>query len=417
MFIVKSNTYTTLMRHINTFVTRCLQCRFTIISIPSLFYDIKVGLVIVFIAFLLDILTDTGTFLLTFYKGIKSIEKDKSLFESESLEIFTDSLTQDIEDYFKSANATYNHRNRLADREFLFVRCPELMGSCLSYPFIAGPTIILVPSTFDSTYPRDKALLAHEFMHCVAHDLNVTLHTNMRLFSFLFFAVAITVSCVYSVIWPTILGVLYLCYTLFITYFSLLGNMEQEANLIGLRYVEDRFGIKEMQDAAVMMIKMRQIQFIDKVQRVGQTYISEYNQIHFLSYFVPIEEKQKLAQRLIKKAKKNAENETISKKERQFTHAKMLNLAKIYDSTYMYESTHGVNMYAYSSGYIIFTLIMVPVLLYLSSLLFDWYFPKLTINGSLLVGIILIAIFILIRKINKVIWNKRSFLTRKIGKQ
>lgn len=193
--------------------------------------------------------------------------------------------------------------------------------------------------------------------------------------------------------------------------------MEQEANLIGLRYVEDRFGIKEMQDAAVMMIKMRQIQFIDKVQRVGQTYFSEYNQIHFLSYFVPIEEKHKLAQRLIKKAKKNAENETISKKERLFTHAKMLNLAKIYDSTYMYESTHGVNMYAYSSGYIIFTLIMVPVLLYLSSLLFDRYFPKLTINGGLLVGIILIAIFILIRKINKVLWNKRTFLTRKIGKQ
>ena len=84
--------------------------------------------------------------------------------------------------------------------------------------------------------------------------------------------------------------------------------MEQEANLIGLRYVEDRFGIKEMQDAAVMMIKMRQIQFIDKVQRVGQTYICEYNQIHFLSYLVPIEENQKLAQRLIKKAKNNAEN-------------------------------------------------------------------------------------------------------------
>lgn len=417
MFIVESIYYIKLMRHINTFVIWCLQYRFTILTLPSLLYDIKVGLVIVFLAFLLDLLTVTGTFLLTFDKGNKSIERDKSLFESDSLEEFSDSLTQDIENYFKGANATYNYRNRLADREFMFVKCPDLIGSCLSYPFIAGPTIILVPSTFDSTFPRDKALLAHEFMHCIAHDLNVTLHTNMRLFCYLFLVISIIISCLYSIIWPTILGIVYLSYTLFLTHFSLLGNMEQEANLIGLRYVEDRFGTKEMQEAATTMIKMRQIQFLDKVQHLGPTYISEYNQIHFLSYFVSSEEKQVLAQRLKKKAKKNIENESESMKKRKFTHTKILNLAKIYDSPYIYESTHGVNMYAFSSGYIFFTIIIVPFALYFSTLLYNWIFPALTLNAFLVIGILLIFIFILIKIINKRLWNKRAFLTRKIGVQ
>jgi len=106
-----------------TVITRLLQFRLCIISIPILICNFSVGIKFLIIAFLFDIILGVLSSVLIFYKGIKKIERDKEVLLYPNNMSFNDDLTSDIERFFKETNFTYNFRNKQAERIFSYIKC------------------------------------------------------------------------------------------------------------------------------------------------------------------------------------------------------------------------------------------------------------------------------------------------------
>lgn len=160
-------------------VTLLLFLRFTFLLFPLCFYiDRKSFFIIIIGTILLDIIISVGIHFYDSFMGTSSMIKNVSLYtHGEKTEEVNNILTENILSYFKSTY--FNIKKRLEDKTFFVIKCPYLYGCLKSFPD-SYESVILVPDTFDESYPRDIVLLSHEYSHCMLHNL-FTIQDKQRL--------------------------------------------------------------------------------------------------------------------------------------------------------------------------------------------------------------------------------------------
>lgn len=413
MFINKNASFLLFQKLLQQTLIFLLQFRFTILTLPLLFINFKFFAIIFVSAILVDIILSLFLYVLTYKKGISSIYKDRNLFAPNEQEKINNELTEQLLTFFKKTKA--NQGNRLDDKEFVVIKSPNLSGQCLSYPSSVGEVIILVHNAFDEAFPRDIALLAHEYTHSVGHDLYVTQANH----NYCMVGVTIIISLVTCVFtqnfWAAIWCLLYAFYVVYYINLSWLAGREQEANLVALQFVEYTYGSEAMENACFDIIKLRQLQFLNKVKFFGPLYISERNQIKFLSYFLSMEHRADIIQKVQKKAEK--EYSTFPGRYEHFLQKmKFQELGSIYgDYKNALSSTFGLKMYPENSTYPILLLINIGLLWYFLyslcleiNIVLSWW----TIPISIILFVIL---YFTIRKTISYLWNKKTSLLQSLG--
>lgn len=402
-----------------TFITRLLQYRLCIISIPLLVCNFSVGIKFLIIAFLLDVTLGVLSSVIIFYKGIQKLERDKEVLLSPCNMNFNNELTSDIEQFFKDTNYTYNFRNKQTERIFSYIKCgnSSLIGTCLSYPFIAGHNIILVPHSFDSSNIRDKALLAHEFAHVVSHDLNEVSNINIYIYSLCLFIFSIIYSVSFSIIWPSIVIAGVCIFYCFVTHYNSLGLREMEANLASLSFIENKYGKEYMKEVALKLLKLRQVIFINTTNIGVLNYFSEYNQIYYLSQFVLESKRNDLRYKLIINKEKIQQDTNISIFKRIFQIVKLNCLLRIYKTTKQIETTNGLCPMLYGGLFIVSVITCSIWTLIMSFKLFSTY--PVVMDAKQFVALILtcILLLVIIRFIIVKLWKRRLKLEERIGLQ
>lgn len=332
---------------------------------------------------------------------------------------FNDDLTSDIERFFKETNFTYNFRNKQAERIFSYIKCgnSSLMGTCLSYPFIAGHNIILVPQSFDSSDIRDKALLAHEFAHAVSHDLNEVSNINIYIYSIFIFLFSIIYSVSFSIIWPLIMMMGLCIYYCFITHYNSVGLREEEANLAALRFIESKYGKEYMAEVALKLLKLRQLIFINATNKRIVNFFSEYNQIYYLSQFISQSNIKILINKLIVDEERIRHDNNISTFKRKCQIVKLNCLLRIYKTTKKIETTKGLNPILYSGLFMASVIISCSCILFMSYNLFSTYPAIISTKQFVAFILICLLLFVIIRIIIVKLWKKRLELEEQIGLQ
>lgn len=390
------------------------QARFTmLLGIPYCFFNIGNGFLFLIITVILDLIVTVSGHFITLVLCVRDIYKDRKLFNVDGLEVVSNDLTSNLESYFKKT--AYNIKGRLNDKQFVFVMCPKLAGCCLSYPYTFGENIILLPATFDFNYPRDIALLAHEMTHCLAHELYRSLYILEYFLCATIITIAITYSFLTNTWWAGVVAFALPCIVGCNIYLSSIGSREQDANLWALRFIEDEYSVESMRNAATVLMKLRQVQYLDKCKFPGPIFFSEQNQIHFLSYLVPLDESVKMAWRLVKKAQNNP-NYRGNSLQHTFLQYKYEYLVSLYEKGSKLSSTHGITIASHSKIEVCVFFAYI-ILAYLAIYTTDMFSYVPSISWWCIVGVtIFFFLFKLTGKIlNITLWKIKLKLTEKIG--
>lgn len=331
-----------------TTIVWLLNIRLTVLLLPLLLLNWRLFLLILPVSISIDLIITMSSVFLAYKNDIKVFQDDINKYiDGKNVKIVESKQLQNIKSYFANyQNDSINKRMGIGEKQYIIVQVSNLY-SYISHSFTAGYSVIIIPETFDETEKRDIALLAHEYIHAAFHNTNKTLNVELLF-------VAITVLLIGIPLFVTSLNVffftwilLFFCFTLFYIKTSLHGIREIEANLFGLRYIEDTFGERDLEQVSLKLLKMRQQEFLNDDKRKNFTnklFSSDLNQIKYLVIFTSLEERKKIVNRLIiQKGKENNRTKRI----------KIHNLLRVYRKTvFQWKSTHGIQLFPFSGTYL-----------------------------------------------------------------
>lgn len=145
----------------------------------------------------------------------------------------------------------YQWGNKKGGKKIVVLKSNVLMGQFIGVPLYNDTSIIIVPCTFYPQHYSDRARLAHEFSHCVSHDLMITLRLIFKTTIFLYPLVAILCNGINIISLFTTLAAL----VLFILQGWQKPYQEIEANNKALEIIKTLYGVEEQKKTAELFHK------------------------------------------------------------------------------------------------------------------------------------------------------------------
>ncbi len=413
--IIDNDVIRNTIQSINTAIAWVLNIRLTVLLLPLLFLNWKLFLLILPVSIAVDLIITISSTFLAYRNDIRVFQDDiKKYIDGKEVKVLEIEQLKKIKAYFTGyQDDLFNKKLDISPKEYVVIQVPDIY-SYISYSFPSGYSVILVPETFNEAEKRDVALLAHEYTHAAFHNVNNVLNIEVLLASITVLLFGILLFVVNSNVLLLIWILLFFCFTLFYIKTSLHGIREIEANLFGLRYIEDTFGESDLEQVSLKLLKMRQQTFLndkDSNYFTNKLYSSELNQIKNLVIFASLEERKKLVDRLL--AQKEKEKNRTKR-------IKILNLLRVYrKTTSQWHSTHGIQMFPFSGVYllsIILTIGFFWVELYHTSCISQIEIGGITYLFAIVPALLLLALLLVVmRNYSSYLSNKLITLWNKIG--
>lgn len=233
----------------------------------------------------LAIIVDWGIFQYSVQSVFKSqlmdLNKAVNEFKEQGadLEIIEDEIIKEIDTEMRKYQL-FQWGNRQGDKRTIVIRANKLFGQFKSFAFYNASSFIFVPKTFYPQSVKDRILLAHEFAHCVSHDLMLASKKQ-------FYCSAIILPLFVLVsdapVWMKISAIL-LASVLALLQFWPIAYNEIEANNHALEVVNTLYGAEAMSESAKYLLKVRTETLHKNIhnQRYGLAYAMEKLQIEHL---------------------------------------------------------------------------------------------------------------------------------------
>lgn len=406
-----------------TFIFRCIEHKFSLLGIAIIILSVRYAITIMWIGLIVDLIIALSIATYVHNKNTSILENTLSNSNCE-LTSYTTELIDKISDYYNNTNYTFSFRSKIAPRQFAIGISKNFMGGLYSFPFLSGSSIILLPCTFDDEDLRDQALLAHEFSHCISHDMLQTIKYNQYIFSMLFIILALY----YVFIIPnmifcaTLLGFALMIY--YIARYSFLTNIETEANADSLKYIYDNYGDTMVNKISYKFLNIRLRQLCHNCSQMHKVqYYSELNQIYELISILDAETRERVSKSV---DKLYTETNMVYKeifyknKKRDNDKLKLLSTLRVIKRYLKLPGNNVINRQrlALTPLYMILFPIAVSLLVIGYASVFKTIEPYL--NGcyfklSVFFTALGIFSFIILNKYNRTLWNKRKNIQGFIG--
>lgn len=173
--------------------------------------------------------------------------------------------------------------NRNGNKKVCVVQTNQPLDRFASVPLFNDTSVVFASSTFFPQHPRDRVLLAHEFSHCVSHDLMLVL--RLLFYTTAIFYPLLVMICSCSVLWS--LSAVLVGWTMYRLFqVGIEPYREIEANNKALEVIGTLFGKDGQKQAAKILLQIRKRELEEnqeggKKRIVGQTILRL--QIEFLN--------------------------------------------------------------------------------------------------------------------------------------
>ena len=233
----------------------------------------------------LAIIVDWGIFQFSIQSVFKNqlLDLNKAVEEFKEqgidLEIIEDDIIKEIDTEMRKYQL-FQWGNRQGDKRTIVIRANKLFGQFKSFAFYNASSFIFVPKTFYPQSMKDRILLAHEFAHCVSHDLMLAFKRQFYC-SAIILPLFVLVSDIPA--WMKISAIL-LASVLALLQFWPIAYNEIIANNHALEVVNTLYGAKSMSESAKYLLKVRTetLRKNIKDKRYGLAYAIEELQIEHL---------------------------------------------------------------------------------------------------------------------------------------
>lgn len=180
----------------------------------------------------------------------KAIDKFKE--QDVILEIIEDNIINEIYTEMRKYQL-FQWGNKQGNKRIIVIRANKLFGQFKSFAFYNASSFIFVPKTFYPQSVKDRILLAHEFAHCISHDLMLTFKKQ-------FYCSAIILLLFVLVpdvpVWIKISAILLASVLVLLQFWPIVYN-EIEANNHALEVINTLYGEKAMSESAKYLLKVR----------------------------------------------------------------------------------------------------------------------------------------------------------------
>ena len=242
-------------------------CRCSILCIllwyfnHTIIYLLPFALVIDWLLYNNSVLSVTNSQLGELENAVNCLKKD-----NVSMEICEDETIKEIDEEIRKYQL-YQIGNKNGGKRTAVIRLNRMLGQFKSYTLYNAISVIFVPKSFDSKKLTNRTILAHEFAHCVSHDLLLVLKKQFHYSaSILVLLVLFSSILVIIQVWPT-------------------AYSEIEANNKALEVIKTLYGQDAMTESAKCLLELRQTT-LNKIRRQPVksvlSYAIEDLQIEFL---------------------------------------------------------------------------------------------------------------------------------------
>ncbi|MDC1753697.1 hypothetical protein POY80_14740 [Bacteroides uniformis] len=207
-------------------------------------------------------------------KAVNELKK-----QGADLEIIEDEIIKEIDIEMRKYQL-FQWGNRQGDKRTIVIRANKLFGQFKSFAFYNASSFIFVPKTFYPQSMKDRILLAHEFAHCVSHDLMLAFKRQFYC-SAIILPLFVLVSDIPA--WMKISAILLASVLALLQFWPIVYN-EIIANNHALEVVNTLYGAKSMSESAKYLLKVRTetLRKNIKDKRYGLAYAIEELQIEHL---------------------------------------------------------------------------------------------------------------------------------------
>lgn len=207
----------------------------------------------------------------------KAIEQFK--VQGTNMEKVCDSFIEEIDKEMRK-DQLFQWGNKKGMKQTIVIRVNTLLGHYKCFPIYNGTSVVFVPKTFYPQAIKDKVLLAHEFAHCVSHDLMLVFRKQFYCSAIVLLLIVLVADVSIGIKIAAILlsGMLSL-----LQCWPLVYN-EITANNHALEVIYRLYGKNEMLESAKYLLKVR-TETLNKYinsRKYGLKYAIEKLQIDFL---------------------------------------------------------------------------------------------------------------------------------------
>lgn len=263
------------------FIGVLVICRCSILCIllwyfnHTIIYLLPFALVIDWLLYNNSILSVTNSQLEELENAVNCLKKD-----NVGMGIIEDETIKEIDEEIRKYQL-YQIGNRNGGKRTAVIRLNRMLGQFKSYTLYNAISVIFVPKSFDSKKLTNRTILAHEFAHCVSHDLLLVLKKQFHYSaSILVLLVLFSSISIWIKIITVILAVLLVIIQVWPTAYS-----EIEANNKALEVIKTLYGQDAMTESAKCLLELRQTT-LNKIRRQPDisvlSYAIEDLQIEFL---------------------------------------------------------------------------------------------------------------------------------------
>lgn len=278
--IIKSILGKNIIRILDLLNTILVMCRCSVLCLITCFFNYTALYLLP-----LAIIVDWGIFQYSVQSVFKSqlmdLNKAVNEFKKQGadLEIIEDEIIKEIDTEMRKYQL-FQWGNRQGDKRTIVIRANKLFGQFKSFAFYNASSFIFVPKTFYPQSMKDRILLAHEFAHCVSHDLMLAFKRQFYC-SAIILPLFVLVSDIPA--WMKISAILLASVLALLQFWPIVYN-EIIANNHALEVVNTLYGAKSMSESAKYLLKVRTetLRKNIKDKRYGLAYAIEELQIEHL---------------------------------------------------------------------------------------------------------------------------------------
>ena len=265
-------------------VIRLIQHKFSLLGLIGFDISFKMGLLYLYIGFVFDLLTSLVIATHSHIKIANGLHHTLKVYNYK-FKSYSHPILENIISYFSDYNLTVNFRNKISNRGLFIAKVEKQIGSLYSFPFMYGRSVILLPETFDETELRDRILFAHEYSHCISHDLMITLENSIIALSIMILCLGVISMFFTSVGWVLYVSIFVSVLSIISTKLSFQTKIETEANADSIAYAKyaGSPNYYKVQETILLLFKNRLNSLIaTRCKLYTMKFFSELNQLYEL---------------------------------------------------------------------------------------------------------------------------------------
>lgn len=260
--------------------TILVTCRCSMLCLIACFFNYTA-----LYLFPLAIIIDWGIFQYSIQSVFKSqlIDLNKAIdefkYRNVDLEIVEDDIIKEIDTEMRRYQL-FQWGNRHGEKRMIVVRVNKLFGQFKSFAFYNESSVVFVPKTFYPQSVKDRVLLAHEFAHCVSHDLMLAFRKQFYCSAIILLGLVLVSD---ALVWMKISAILLSVVLSLLQFWPVVYN-EIEANNHALEVINTLYGAAAMSESAKYLLRVRTetLQKNVKGKIYGLAYATEKLQIEHL---------------------------------------------------------------------------------------------------------------------------------------